>query len=433
MIREVSKRIDDQTFIDLIYKSFKAGYIDATKAYKVPQVGSPQGSIISPVLCNILMNLLDEWLYKYSVNFNKGVRKKANPAYTKLIRNIRTKKPEVRKSIRTFIHINAIRPLIGQDPNFKRIKYVRYADDFVLGICGSFQDCLKIREDLASFLKTELGLYLSLTKTLITPATKDKAHFLGVDIAITPYSKRKLVWSRRLDGSVRLTAQTSRPQLLAPISKIVAKLESKGYCKEGAKGKPTRVGRLIHLTLPMIISHYLALGRGILNYYACVDNFTRLKSRVCYILKYSCALTFASKLKLKTAKKVFTKYGYNLEVKELVKENEKVVARFEDKALTGIKPGFRLKKSGYDPLSMIELAAKAYPRSRMLFEGECKICASKEELEVHHVKHLRKQGIVDKKPDYLKDIMRKMNRKQVLLCQACHNKVHRGGYSGPGL
>jgi group II intron reverse transcriptase/maturase len=433
MIEEVKKRIDDQVFIDLIYKSFNAGYVDASRAFKVPQVGSPQGSIISPILCNILLNILDEWLTDYSGKFHRGIRKKANPAYTKLVRDMWMKRPSERKATRAFIHQNKIRPLIGNDPNFKRMKFVRYADDFIIAICGSYLDCVQIKTELANFLKDRLGLELSLTKTLITPATRKKAHFLGFDISITPYEKRRLVRSIRSGSAARLTAQTSRPQILAPIRKIVAKLESKGYSKNGMKGTPTRVGRLIHLSLPMIISHYKALGRGILNYYSCADNFTRLKARITYILKYSCALTFAAKLKLITTKKVFSKFGYNLAINEKVKGINKVVAQFEDKVFTDIKPGFRLGKSDYDPLSMIDFAAKTFPRSRKLFEGECTVCGSSDKLEVHHVKHLRKQGVREGRPDYMTNLMRNMNRKQVLLCQACHIKVHQGRHIGPGL
>ena len=433
MIEEIKKRINDQVFIDLIYKSFKAGYIDANRAFKIPQVGSPQGSIISPILCNILMNKLDEWLNNYSVNFQSGIRKKANPAYTKLIRDMKYKRPSERKAIRSFIHKNRIRPLIGNDPNFKRLRFVRYADDFIIGVCGSLRDCQTIKNDLAIFLKEKLGLDLSSSKTLITPATQKKAHFLGFDISITPYIKRQLVRSIRRDGSRRLTAQTSRPQILAPIKKIVAKLESKGYCKEGEKGKPTRVGRLTYLPLPMIINHYITLGRGIINYYSCADNLTRLKARILYILKYSCALTLASKLRLGTVKKVFSKYGYDLEIYETVNDKKKIVTKFEDNKLTGIKPGFKLHSKGYDPLSMIDLAARAFPRTKTLFEGKCQVCGSDSNLEVHHVKHLRKTGMKEGKPDYMQSLMRSMNRKQVLLCQACHHKVHQGKHTGPGL
>jgi hypothetical protein len=321
----------------------------------------------------------------------------------------------------------------GDDSDFKRMRFVRYAHDFILGINGSYQDCIDIKKDLGSFLKDKLGLELSLAKTLITNSTKDKAHFLGFDIAITPYNKRQLVRSQRSDGSIRLSAQTSRPQILAPIKIIVATLETKGYCKKGLKANPTGVGRLIHLSLPMIINNYLSIGRGLLNYYACTDNFTVLKARITYILKYSCALTFASKLKLYTLKKVFSKYGYNLKIHEMVNNKNKAVAEFKDEYLRDIKPGFNNKINDYNPLSIIDLAEISNPRSKALFEGKCSVCNSdnSEQLEVHQLKHLKKTNT--NKVDYMTNLMIRMNRKQILLCKSCHNKIHQGKYFGSGL
>jgi group II intron reverse transcriptase/maturase len=433
IMNEIKNRIDDQVFIDLVYKYFNAGFIDASNSFKIPNVGSPQGSIISPILCNILLNRLDVWLTEYSLIFNKGIKRKSNPIYSKLVRELGKKQPHEIRMTRKFIHQNGIRVYLGNDPNFKRMRFVRYADDFILGIIGSYQDCIDIKNDLGSFLKDKLGLELSLAKTLITNSTKDKAHFLGFDIAITPYKKRQLVRSHRIDGTMRLSAQTSRLQILAPIKKIVAKLQTKGYCKNGFKGNPTSVGRLIHLSLPMIISNYLSIGRGLLNYYACTDNFTVLKARITYILKYSCALTFASKLKLYTLKKVFNKYGYNLKIHEMVNNKNKVVAEFKDEYLRDIKPGFNKKINDYNPLSIIDLAAVSYPRTKTLFEGKCSVCNSdnSEQLEVHHLKHLKNSNT--NKSDYMTNLMIRMNRKQILLCKSCHNKIHQGKYFGPGL
>jgi nicotine oxidoreductase len=476
MIEEVKKKIDDQVFIDLIYKSFNAGYIDANNAFKVHKIGSGYatfpcqthasrtgwvGSIISPILCNILLNILDNWLTEYSENFSIGIRRKANPIYTKLIKDSGKNFPrpplhpslppftggmeerrEGERNIRTFIHQNKIRPCLQNDQKFKRMRFVRYADDFIIGVIGSQKDCVEIKNSLALFLNQRLGLDKSfLCKTLITHSSEDKAHFLGYDLSVTPANaeKRQLVRSKRMDGSVRLIAQTSRPQILCPITKIVEKLASKGYCKNVKKGgyagyaTPTRVGKLIHLSLPMIINHYLSIGRGLINYYSCSDNFTVFKARITYILKYSCALTFASKLRLKTLKGVYSKYGYDLKVSELVKDKNQVVAEFKDETLTGIKKGLNLEITDYDPFSIIELASRSYPRTRLLFEDECKVCDSKEDLEVHHLKHLRKQNQENRKVDYMINILRRMNIKQILICKSCKIKLHQGKYFGPGL
>lgn len=431
IIEEVNKRIDDQVFIDLIYKSFNAGYIDISTAYKVPEAGHPQGSVITPILCNILLNLLDTWLLEYSQNFNKGGKRKANPVYTKLIRGINTKLPHEIKAIRAYIHKNEIQVSLGNDSNFKRMRFVRYADELLIGVIGSHNDCLDIKKDLSFFFKDKLGLDFSLSKILIANATKDKAHFLGFDISITSNKQRQLVRSTRSDGTVRLSAQTSRPQILAPLSKIVAKLESKGYCKKGMQGVPTRVGRLIHLPLPMIINHYLLLGKALLHYYSCSDNFTVTKARIAYILKYSCALTFASKLRIRTLKKVYSKFGYNLNILETVNNQEKLVAEFKDTTLTGIKPGFNFGIKEYNPLSTIDLASVLTPHSKAIFEDECKLCGSKEDLEVHHLNPLRKTNT--EKADYMTFMMRRMSRKQILICKDCHIKVHQGKYFGTGL
>lgn len=192
-----------------------------------------------------------------------------------------------------------------------------------------------------------------------------------------------------------------------------------------------RVGKFVYLPLPLIIDKYLSLGRGLLNYYSCADNLTRLEARITYILKYSCILTFASKMRLYTMKKVIKKFGYNLIVKQEVKGQVKEVARFEDGMLSPSSKSFKLSgMKDYDPLSVIDLAVTAIPRTRKLFEGQCSVCGSNNKLEVHHIKHLNKGA---KGHDYLTSLQIRMNRKQILLCQECHNKVHQGRHIGSGL
>lgn len=163
-----------------------------------------------------------------------------------------------------------------------------------------------------------LGINLSIVKTLITitHATTDKVQFLGFDISIIPYTKTKhnILTIESLPNNSGINR--SRVQILAPTTQLVEQLSIKGYCCNGQKGVPTRMGKLINLTLPMIIEHYLMVGRVILNYYAYADNFTTLKYRISYILKYSCGLTFAAKLRIPTIKRVFIKYGYDLKVNE---------------------------------------------------------------------------------------------------------------------
>lgn len=167
-----------------------------------------------------------------------------------------------------------------------------------------------------------------------------------------------------------------------------------------------------------MIRHFWTIWKGISNFYSFADNYGRLGS-IAYILKYSLALTLASKYKLKSAKGAFRKYGTGLEVRN---DKSKVIASFPNPKLAKPKTwgGF----SG-SPLLFLDKMSKAYFRSRTLLEADCLVCGSQQNVEVHHVKHLRKGN----KGDYWLNTMRNMNRKQIPVCRACHHKIHSGQYS----
>lgn len=324
LIRAVECRIKDQVFIDLLWKALRTGHIDSksknnfiTKA----DLGTPQGSLISPVLCNIYLTKLDHWIHCYQKEFNVGSRKQANPVYTKLLRAIPDKLGkktlEDKMEIRKLIHRDGIRPTLGNEL-FKRLFYVRYADDFIIGVHGSHKDTSELKNKLTHFMREELLMELSETKIIITHATEGKANFLGYRIANIPQHKKdtppikvstRLCQTRPV-GRIRFNP---RPQLTAPVTRISNKLKEAGFAR-GSNNSPTRNGSFIHYDLATIIEKYLLVARGILNYYSGCSNYTVLRARVLYILKYSCALTFASKLKLRTCKKVFNKFGYDLAV-----------------------------------------------------------------------------------------------------------------------
>jgi len=123
------------------------------------------------------------------------------------------------------------------DPNYKRLKYVRYADDFIIGVTGNQLDCITIRDKIQKFLLSDLRLNLSLEKTKITHARTKMAHFLGTDISLTELGRRPFRTITR-GGTTFLSKVATRPQLLAPIRKLVKKLEDKGIARRG--GQPTR-------------------------------------------------------------------------------------------------------------------------------------------------------------------------------------------------
>jgi len=420
LIGKVNADIKSQLFMDLLYKALKVGYVDIVFfcTQRSLDVGTPQGSIISPTLCNIYLNELDNYIEELMTRFNKGSRRAANPEYTKLMR---PRTVEERLEARRAIRDGKIRARKSHDPNFKRLRYVRYADDFIMGVIGSKQDAKDILNEVGNFLQERLHLSISLEKTKITHATTDKARFLGVDIGITPDNKNPL---RRINykGGEKITVKGStRPQLLAPIPTIVSKLKSKGYVSK--KGKPCRVGRLIHYTPAMIVEHYLSIGRGLINYYSFVNNYAITRARILYILKYSCALTLCTKLRLRTLHKTFAKFGYNLDMRN---DKGEIIRNFDEAKFPRSSQGF--KTANYNPLSVIDHAVKAVPRTRKSFEdSSCTVCGSTQQVEMHHLKHIKKRTSV-KELDYLTKIMIQMNRKQIPMCANCHRDVHKGAY-----
>jgi retron-type reverse transcriptase len=111
--------------------------------------GILQGGNLSPLLYNIYMHEFDEWVINtLTPEFEVGKRKKANPEYTKLVR-------KGKNSIKGRL----IMPTL--DEGFKRLKYIRYADDFLIGVIGSKMDCIELINKIKIFLKERLGLTLN--------------------------------------------------------------------------------------------------------------------------------------------------------------------------------------------------------------------------------------------------------------------------------
>lgn len=154
-------------------------------------------------------------------------------------------------------------------------------------------------------MQEERGLELNVEKTHVTHATKSSAKFLGHRI-----HNRKPRRTVMREGTAKTVLLSPRPQIEAPIRDVVKGLEEKGYCGRG--GNPTRSGRLVHLQVSDIIAHYRQLENGLRSYYGQSSNFGHFSARVHYILKYSCALTICSKLRLRTLRKTFKRFGPDL-------------------------------------------------------------------------------------------------------------------------
>jgi hypothetical protein len=303
-----------------------------------------------------------------------------------------------------------VRRSLGDDPNFLRVKYVRYVDDFLIGIIGPRTVCVKVRKEIKNFLEDRLKLTLNVDKTKITHAIKESALFLGYNIHGTQFNRRPVTYG---EGKT-LKRRSPRPIMDAPMDRIVKRLYENGYCRKN--GNPTRNGKFINHTLPDLINHFRSVERGVLNYYGLASNYGRVAARVHYIIKYSCALTICSKMRLRTLRRTFRKYGRYLEIKE---ENKKLAFY---PTVSYKKPRKLIEIKDVNPDDIIRTLTYCIKRGRRDLQGPCIRCGSNHKIEIHHVKKLS----LANKGDFLDDMMRRMNRKQVPLCAVCHRKVHAG-------
>lgn len=291
----IEGKITDRRFTRLIWKSLRAGYFTFNH-YNHSVSGTPQGSVVSPILCNIFLDIMDKHVGKLRGEFNTPKKyPRANPKYQALVyRKSRSEDPGLG------IH-QELRKVPSYDPldsNYKRLIYVRYADDWVIGVRGSHQDAVNIMNNIKEFLHTELGLELSVEKTVITNIRENKIMFLGV----------KLFKSHANNFVSSSRGRPMRPPISirfeAPLDRIISKLQNAGFC---LATKPTPKFVLIANTKDQIIHIHNAVIRGILNYYSFVHNYGKLAGLVNNIVKGACATLLAAKFNLGSQREVYKK------------------------------------------------------------------------------------------------------------------------------
>lgn len=319
LVKLIESKILDKQFTKLIWKSLRAGYFEF-RVLENNLIGTPQGSIISPVLANIFLHQLDTFVEKLCISFEKGVRPRVSPAYTKIRhqKNVADRAGDVLTAKRLQNVLLNMEYSLFADPNFKRLFYVRYADDWLIGIRGSKDDAIEIKNSIAKFLDS-IDLTLSEEKSKISNLNTDFVKFLGVMLtrsSHTKYFKNKSILQRT---SMKL-------RLLAPLDDIKEGLTLNKFLAEG-KTSPKFVW--MGYSHKQILLLYNNVQRGYLNYYSFVHNYSRLSTYLYWTLKGSCGKLLAAKFTLGSMQKVMSKFGKDLSHVEdkLVKINRSAEER----------------------------------------------------------------------------------------------------------
>lgn len=419
LISILRKKIDDERFIQVIWKVLRSGVI-SNNQFQQSKIGTPQGGIISPILANIYLNELDIFVNQISKTLSSSTRRRPNKEYKKIESKIWRLKEKLKKNnnvspdifLETSILLKSLiekrKIILSKDPfdhKYVRVKYIRYADDWIVGIIGNKELAIEIKSILEIFLDISLNLTLSTEKTKITHFPSRKVKFLGYQIQIGRKSQITCV-----SKTIQRTAGW-QPRLFIPLEDVITKLKEKNFFKNG---KGIRKKGWIMYPDDIITKRYNAILLGIKNYYSPADNYNKGIAYIQYIILYSWAHTLASKHRTKISKQLSKVNKLNLKI---------------EKKLTNNIWDFKINENITNPYIGLRVSPL---RSKILSSNQCKICGTKENLEMHHIKALRKDGVL-LEDRYMAALMQRMNRKQICVCRNCHVNIHKGTYDGQSL
>jgi group II intron reverse transcriptase/maturase len=422
------KKIKDERFLNLIWKLLNAGYMDLHGTRKDSLVGTPQGSIASPILANVYLHELDEFVETLRTKRENGKVKARNPLYHALSEKKRRMAKQGKTKTREFRELTArlrtLPSVAADDPCFIRLKYLRYADDWIIGLCGNRKLAEEVKQEIKHFLKETLKLTLSEEKTRITNAKAEEAFFLGTIIKIGSGGNAKVTpCTSRSGKKVKRRSTGWETVMKAPLNKLIKRLSQRGFCT--AKGFPTAKAGWAYLDTDQIIQLYSSVNRGIQNYYGFVDNWSML-NRIQYILRYSLAKTLAMKYKI-SLPKVFKRFGNDLAVTIKGKEGKKDREVIFHANHNWSKDRDAFQGSSVPDVDQVRMATQMRTRSKLGLP--CCICGeSAAQIVMHHVRHIRKLSH-RREPTGFNRILRTINRKQIPVCGRCHGKIHRGQYN----
>lgn len=415
----IKRRISCEKTLSLIKKFLRNPYDDNGKLV-YPKVGTFPGSSLSPLLCNIYLHEFDSFMEDLKKSFDKGTRRRKNPIYRNIQYQLHNTKHLPKEKKELSIRLKSIASKDFSDPNFRRLEYIRYADDFLVGIIGRYDESVRIREKIKAFLDDKLHLSLNVDKTQVTHLNKEGIRFLGTFIKGNQEKEKKVHLVQRGNKKIKVRS-TSRARLEAPIQSIFEKGLENGFFKRTRAGKfaPTACRRIVNMDHSDIIMFYNQKIRGILNYYSFVDNKKSLGSFI-HGLKHSCALTLALKLKLRHRAKVFKRFGKTLKCPD---------TKIELYIPNNFKRDQKFSINPEDPMTIMEKRwNNKFTRTHLT--KSCLVCG-KFPSEMHHLRTIKdlKSNYEKGKIDFWKLQLSAINRKQIPLCKEHHIRLHKGSLS----
>jgi group II intron reverse transcriptase/maturase len=414
----IGERLPDNRFLELLRRLFQAGYLEDWRHHRTYS-GTPQGGVLSPLLANIYLDRFDQYVTDVLIPmYTRGERRQPNPTYTRLTAQIQSAQAQGQRQHAKRLrqqrqHLSSVDPY---DPHYRRLRYIRYADDFLLGFAGPRAEAEEIKEHLAWFLHQELRLTLSHDKTAITHAISNAARFLGYDIVNQQDNAQCTNGRRTLNGHMGLRV---------PKEKIQA--YSARYLRHG---KPIHRTELMGESDYSIISQYQQEYRGIVQYHILAYDVSRL-NRLHWIMQTSLLKTLAHKHRSSVTKmSAQFRTTCHLPDGSTLTCLETQVSREGKPPLVARFGGIPLRRK--QEAVLVDTLPKPInnARSELLQRMQanvCELCGADQSIEVHHIRKLadlhKKDG---KERPAWKQLMIARQRKTLVVCRPCHQAIHQG-------
>lgn len=424
ILSTLGEHIQDGRFWGLVQKLLDAGYLEDWKLNKTLS-GVPQGSILSPVLSNILLSKLDRFVETTLIpQYTRGKRRKPNKAYERLEVQVRRyrQKGQMEAARKLKQQAQRLPSIETHDPNYRRLRYCRYADDFALAFIGPMEEAEEIKQQLRTFLLEELKLKLSEEKTLVTHARSQAAKFLGYEITTLQsnskqYRDKNGRRNRRINGNIGVR-----------VPQAVVQEKCKRYMR---RNKPIHRAELLNESDYTIVATYQLEYRGIVNYYRLAYNLHTLH-KLKWVMEMSLAKTLARKHQMSVSK-VYCKYKANLEIQgKMYKGLQVTVAREGKKPLVATWGGIPLiwdANASIEDQTQTRWGNRSELEKRLLAQvcEQCGATHMTDQIEVHHIRALKdlEKYTGREKPQWVQ-IMAARHRKTLVLCRTCHMDIQYG-------
>ncbi|HEX6449304.1 MAG TPA: reverse transcriptase domain-containing protein [Trebonia sp.] len=413
LLSALAEKIHDNRFLRLIKQMLQAGYLEDW-VWNATLSGAPQGGVVSPVLSNIYLDRLDRFVETILIpEYTRGENRARNPAYREIESALRrARRLGDRAAARQLLRqLRSMPSMDPRDPGYRRLRYIRYADDALFGFTGPKAEAEEIKARLAAFLHEDLKLELSQEKTLITHARTQAADFLGYQITVAHDDRKITGGRRRVNGTIQLH-----------VPKAVIKAKRAPYLRRGKPAhRPELTGRDDHA----IISTYGAEYRGIVQYYLLAVDVWRL-DRLEWAAKTSMLKTLAAKHRSTVTKMaakhkavIATPYGPRRCFEAIVHRDGRnpLVARFG---------GIPLRRQQTAVLT--DRQHPPAPRRKELISrltaGRCELCEQPAAVETHQVRKLADLTAPGRPQPAWAQHMARRHRKTLVVCTPCHDSIH---------